>query len=71
MRIVHTIRNLIERAGAIADGWRVTASVVFLRWRIRSWARRSRAAEIDVLMRCLRYVDSGGRRYSGDELNER
>jgi hypothetical protein len=63
--------DLIEQARAVARSRRTTLNAAFREWLIQFTARPSRAREIDALMRRLKYVSSGGRRYTRDELNER
>jgi hypothetical protein len=63
--------DLIEQARAVARSRRTTLNTAFREWLVQFTARPTRAREIDALMRRLKYVDSGGRRFTRDELNER
>jgi hypothetical protein len=63
--------NLIEEARAVARSRRTTLNAAFREWLVQFTARPSSAREIERLMRRLKYVNTGGRRYTRDELNER
>jgi hypothetical protein len=63
--------NLIEEARAVARSRRTTLNAAFREWLVQFTGRRSSGREIDRLMERLKYVNTGGRRYTRNELNER
>jgi hypothetical protein len=63
--------HLIEEARSVARSRRTTLNAAFREWLVQFTAQPSSAREIDTLMRRLKYVKTGGRRFSRDELNER
>jgi len=64
-------QDLIERARDTARRQRTTLNAAFREWLIHYTSQRSRLREFDTLMRRLKYVNTGGRRFTRDELNER
>jgi len=63
--------HLIEEARAVARSRRTTLNEAFREWLVQFTARPSGSREIEKLMRRLKYVNTGGRHYTRDELNER
>ena len=63
--------DLIERAREVARSRRTTLNEAFREWLVQFTARPSSAREFDALMNRLRYVNTGGRRFTRDQLNAR
>jgi hypothetical protein len=63
--------DLIEEARAVARSRRTTLNVAFREWLVQFTARPSSARRAEAFLRSLRHVDSGGRRFTRDEMNER
>jgi len=63
--------DLIEEARTVARSRRTTLNAAFREWLVEFTARPTSTSEIDRLMRRLKYVNTGGRRFTRDELNER
>ena len=63
--------DLIEKAREVARSRRTTLNAAFREWLVQFTAQRNRAREFDAVMRSLRHVNSGGRRFTRDEMNER
>lgn len=63
--------SLIERARAVALAERTTLNAAFREWLEQYSARAGRGAAFRALMQRLKHVDSGGRHYTRDEMNER
>jgi len=63
--------SLIERARAVAQSERTTLNAAFRQWLEQYAARAGRGAAFRSLMQRLKHVDSGGRHFTRDEMNER
>lgn len=63
--------TLIEEARAAARSRRTTLNEAFREWLVQYAGRPSNWGEIEELMRRLNYMQTGGRHYTRDELNER
>lgn len=64
-------QDLIDRARAAAQAQSKTLNGMFREW-LDQVASTPRAAQsYDVLMTRLRHVNSGGRKFTRDEMNER
>jgi hypothetical protein len=63
--------ELIEKAREVARSRRTTLNAAFREWLVQFTAQRNRTREFDAVMRSLRHVNSGGRRFTRDEMNER
>jgi hypothetical protein len=63
--------DLIEQARAVARTRRTTLNTAFREWLAQFASRPSNLREVEALMRRLKHVNSGGRRYTRDEMNER
>jgi len=63
--------DLIEEARAVARTRRTTLNAAFREWLVQFTARPSKAREAEALMRRLKHVNSGGRHFTRDEMNER
>jgi len=63
--------DLIEQARTVARARRTTLNAAFREWLVQYTSQRNRARDFDALMRRLKYVNSGGRRFTRDEMNER
>jgi len=55
----------------VARARRTTLNAAFREWLVQYTSQRNRARDFDALMRRLKYVNSGGRRFTRDEMNER
>lgn len=63
--------DLIEQARAVARTRRTTLNAAFREWLLQFASRPSSVREIETLLHRLRHVNSGGRHYTRDEMNER
>jgi hypothetical protein len=63
--------NLIEEARAVARSRRTTLNAAFREWLVQFTGRRSSARRAHEFLHSLRNVDSGGRHFTRDEMNER
>jgi hypothetical protein len=63
--------SLIEQARAVAKSERTTLNAAFREWLEQYAARAGRGAAFRALMQRLKHVDSGGRHFTRDEMNER
>jgi len=63
--------DLIEQARLVARARRTTLNAAFREWLAQFAGLSQDAREAKALMKRLRYVNSGGRRYTRDEMNER
>lgn len=63
--------DLIEQARLVARARRTTLNAAFREWLAQFAGLSQNAREVESLMKRLRYVNSGGRRYTRDEMNER
>jgi hypothetical protein len=63
--------SLIERARAVAQSERTTLNAAFREWLEGYAARAGRGAAFRSLMQRLKHVDSGGRHFTREEMNER
>jgi hypothetical protein len=63
--------DLIEQARAVARTRRTTLNAAFREWLLQFASRPSSVGEIEALLHRLRHVNSGGRHYTRDEMNER
>jgi len=64
--------SLIEQARAVARSERRTLNAAFREWLEQYASRRAgRGAAFRALMQRLKHVDSGGRHFTRDEMNER
>ena len=62
--------KLIEQARFIARARHTTLSAAFREWLLQFTAQASNAQDVTLLIKQLKYVDSGGR-FSREEMNER
>jgi hypothetical protein len=62
--------QLIERARLLAKSRHETLNALFREWLEQFTAQSGGAQEFDALMTRLKHVQAG-RRFSGDEMNER
>ncbi len=63
--------DLIEEARAVARSRRTTLNLAFREWLLQYTAQQSRVREFNALMKRLKHVNSGGRHFNRDEMNER
>lgn len=63
--------DLIEEAREAARSQNTTLGEAFREWLAEFSSGEARISEIQPLMERLKYVNSGGRRFTRDELNER
>jgi hypothetical protein len=63
--------DLIEQARLVARSQRRTLNDAFREWLAQFAGMSQDAKKVEALMKRLRYVNSGGRRYTRDEMNER
>lgn len=63
--------QLIEQARRTAKAQHKTLNQAFREWLAEYTRRESDQKAIDGLYKRLSYVDSGGRKYSREEMNER
>ncbi|MFP5228054.1 MAG: hypothetical protein ACLGXA_10520 [Acidobacteriota bacterium] len=75
----YTVKNItfsadehhIEDARAVARTRRTTLNAAFREWLVQYSGRQARRKEIEEFFRSARYGNSGGRRFTRDEMNER
>jgi hypothetical protein len=63
--------SLIEQARLVAKAEHKTLNAAFREWLEQYAARAGRGAAFRALMQRLKHVDSGGRHFTRDEMNER
>jgi hypothetical protein len=63
--------DLIEEARSVARSRNTTLNEAFREWLVQFTARRSSARRAQEFLHSLRHVDSGGRRFTRDEMNVR
>jgi len=63
--------EVIEQARLVARSQRRTLNDAFREWLGQFAGTSQDAREAETLMKRLRYVNSGGRRYTRDEMHER
>ena len=63
--------ELIERARDTARARRTTLNAAFREWLAQFTAQPSQARQAKEFLKSLKHVDSGGRRFTRDEMNER
>lgn len=63
--------SLIEQARSVAKSESKTLNAAFREWLQQYSARAGRGAAFRSLMQRLKHVDSGGRHFTRDEMNER
>ena len=63
--------DLIERARAAAQAQNKTLNTMFREWLDQVASRPDAAKNYEELMKRLRHVNTGGRKFTRDEMNER
>jgi hypothetical protein len=63
--------DLIERARALAQARRTTLNSLFREWLHQVVSSARAGQNFDALMKRLDHVNSGGQRFTRDEMNER
>ena len=63
--------DLIERARAAAQAQNKTLNTMFREWLDQVASRPDAVKNYEELMKRLRYVSTGGRKFTRDEMNER
>jgi hypothetical protein len=63
--------DLIERARDVARSRRTTLNEAFREWLAGFAGQSTGARQVEAFLRSLRHVNSGGRRFTRDEMNER
>ena len=63
--------DLIERARAAAQAQNKTLNAMFREWLDQVASKPDAAKNYEELMKRLRHVSTGGRKFTRDEMNER
>ncbi len=63
--------DLIDRARAVAHSQNKTLNSMFREWLDQVASAPKAAENYEALMKSLKYVSTGGRKFTRDEMNER